>query len=264
MNRVIVLLKDAVDLSELRVDPTTRRPLLEGAKRRIGELDKRALEEALRIKEREGGEVCSLTVGDERSKTPLLEALAMGADKAYIVSIGRGAWIDALTTSILLGAAVRRLTPFDLILCGEMSLDSLSSQIGPRLAELLDLPLVTYVKQLVIEGGRLRAVRDLEDADEVVQADLPAVVSVSREINEPRIPSLMSIMRARSKPIITFDAASLDVPPEIVSGDQSIEIISVEAPQIERKRVIVKGETIEESVEKLVHHLVTEGVLEVR
>ncbi|MBS7652100.1 MAG: electron transfer flavoprotein subunit beta/FixA family protein [Candidatus Bathyarchaeia archaeon] len=263
MNRLIVLLKDAVDLSELKVDPTTRR-ILEGPKRRIGELDKRALEEALRIREKVGGEVCTLTVGDDRSKTALLEALAMGADKAYLVTTGTGAWVDALTTSILLRAAVGRLTPFDLILCGEMSLDSLSSQIGPRLAELLDLPLITYVKQLVIDSGRLRAVRDLEDADEVVQAELPAVVTVSREINEPRIPSLMSIMRAKTKPIITFDAASLDVPPEMVLEAQSIEIIGVEVPQVERKRVIVKGETIEESVEKLVHHLISEGVLEVR
>lgn len=264
MNRIIVLLKDAVDISELKVEPATRRPLLEGAKRRIGELDKRALEEALRVKEKKGGEVCTLTVGDEGSKTALLEALAMGADKAYIVDVGKAAWVDALTTSILLEAAVRRLSPFDLILCGEMSLDSLSSQIGPRLAELLDLPQVTYVKQLVVDEGGLRAVRDLEDADEVVQAELPAVVSVSREINEPRIPSLISIMRAKSKPIITFDAASLDVSPEMVSGAQSIEIISVEVPQVERKRIFVKGETIEEAVEKLAHHLMSEGILEGR
>lgn len=262
MNRIIVLLKDAVDPSELKIDPATRRPLLEGVKRRIGELDKRALEEALRIREREGGEVCTLTVGDERSKTALLEALAMGADKAYIVNIGAGAWVDALTTSILLEAALRKLSPYELILCGEMSLDSLSSQIGPRLAELLDLPQVTYVKQLVVEGNRLRAIRDLEDADEVVQAELPAVVSVSREINEPRIPSLMSIMRAKSKPIITFDIASLDIPPEDIPEAQSIEVIGVEAPRVERKRMIVKGETIEEAVEKLVQHLVSEGVLE--
>lgn len=262
MNRIIVLLKDAVDLSELKVDPTTRRPLPEGARRRIGELDKRALEEALRIREKVGGEVWTLTVGEERSRASLLEALAMGADKAYIVTLGNARWVDALTTSILLGAALRRLEPYDLILCGEMSLDTLSSQIGPRIAELLDLPQVTYVRQLAVEGNRLKAVRDLEDADEVVEVELPAVVTVSREINEPRIPSLMSIMRAKSKPIVTLDAASLGVSQEDVAGAQSIEVLSVEAPRVERKRIMVEGETVEEAVEKLVHHLISEGVLE--
>jgi electron transfer flavoprotein beta subunit len=262
MRRIVVLLRDAVDPSDIKVDPTTRRPAIEVAKRRIGELDKRALEEALRIREKVGGEVCTLTVGDERSKTALLEALAMGADRAYLVSVGADAWVDALTTSLLLEVALRRLSPYDLILCGEMSLDSLSSQIGPRLAELLDLPQVTYVKQLAVEGDKLRAVRDLEDADEVVQVELPAVVSVSREINEPRIPSLMSIMRAKSKPIITLDAPSLGLPSEEIPRDRAIEVIGVEALRVERKRVMVKGETIEETVEKLIQHLITEGVLE--
>ncbi len=260
MRRIMVLLKDVVDLSELKVDPATRRPILEGAKRRIGELDKRALEEALRIREREGGEVCTLTVGDERSRAALLEALAMGADRAYLVSV-EAPWIDALTTSVLLEAALRRLGLCDLILCGETSLDSLSSQMAPRLAELLDLPQATYVKHLAVEGGRVRAVRDLEDADEVVQLELPAVVSVSREINEPRIPSLMNIMRAKGKPIITLDAASL-TPPDGISKAQGIEIIGVEAPRVERRRIIIQGETTDEAVERLVHRLVSEGVLE--
>jgi electron transfer flavoprotein beta subunit len=262
MRRIVVLLRDAVDPSDIKVDPTTRRPAIEGAKRRIGELDKRALEEALRIREKVGGEVCTLTVGDERSKTALLEALAMGADRAFLVNVGTAAWVDALTTSLLLEAALRRLSPYDLVLCGEMSLDSLSSQMGPRLAELLDLPQVTYVKQLDVEGDKLRAVRDLEDADEVVQVELPAVVSVSREINEPRIPSLMSIMRAKSKPIVTLDALALGLLPEEISRGGAIEVVGVEALRVERKRIMVKGETIEEAVDKLIHHLITEGVLE--
>jgi len=259
--RIIVLLKDVVDLTELKFDPVSRRPLVESTKRRIGDLDKRALEASIRLKDEAGGEAIALSMGDERTKTALLEALAMGADAAYIVN-DKLSGVDARATSKVLAAAVEKIGGFDLILCGEMSLDSLSSQLGPRLAELLDLPQVTYAKHLELAGEKLRAVRDLKDVDEVIEVELPAVVSVVREINEPRIPSLMNIMRARRKPTVEWDAAALGLSIDEVRASSSVEVVKVEAPVVERKNIVIEGESVERVAERLAEAILAEGILE--
>ena len=262
MARIIVLLKDIVDLNEMKIDPETRQPKTEGIKRRISELDKRALEAAIKLKESGGGEVLALSMGSSGTRTALLEALAMGADATYIVNDEAFAGIDALATSKVLKAAVEKIGDYDLIIGGEMTLDSLSAQVAPRLAELLDLPQVTYVREIELGEGALRAVRDLEDGDEVVEVDLPAVVAVVREVNEPRIPSLMNIMKAKRKPTEEWDADALGLSAEEVKASSSVKIQKVEVPMVERKRIMINADTLEEAVEKLAEAIIGEGVLE--
>lgn len=259
--RQIVLLKDIPDLTEIKLDSQTRAPVVEGVKRRISEVDKRALEAAIRLKEKVGGEVVALSMGDGKTKTALLEALAMGADAAYIVNEPELKGVDTNATSKVLEAAVRHAGDYDLILAGEMTLDSLSSQIGPRLAQLLDLPQITYVKELDVADGKVRAVRDLEDVDEVVEAALPAVVSVVREINEARIPNLMSIMKAKRKPQTVWGAGDIGLDAAEVKSQSYVKITSVSAPKVERKQIKIEAETMEEAAAKLVETLKQEGVL---
>jgi electron transfer flavoprotein alpha/beta subunit len=262
MTKIIVLLKDIVDLNEMKIDPSTRQPRTEGLKRRISDVDKRALEAAIRLKEKNDGEIAALSMGSDKTRTAMLEALAMGADSLYIVNDSGLAGVDALVTSKVLRATVEKIGGYDLILCGEMTLDSLSAQIGPRLAELLGLPQVTYVKQIDLEDGKLRAVRDLEDVDEVVEVELPAVVSVVREINEARIPSLMNIMRAKKKPTEEWDASALGLSAEELRAGSSIEVVKMEAPLVERKRIVIEAETVEEAAAKLADAIIGEGVAE--
>jgi len=230
-------------------------------KRKISDVDKRALETAIRLKEKHRGEVIALSMGGDKTKTAMLEALAIGADAAYIVN-DELTGIDTLATSKVLEAAVRKIGDFDLILCGEMTLDSLSSQVGPRLAELLNLPQVTYTRRLELQDSSLRAERDLEDVDEVVEVELPSVVSVVREINEPRIPSLMNIMKAKRKPTVEWDAAALGLSVDEVREASSVEVLKVEAPFVERKRILIKAESVEEAAEKLAEAILAEGILE--
>ncbi|MCJ7730987.1 electron transfer flavoprotein subunit beta, partial [Candidatus Bathyarchaeota archaeon] len=151
--RQLVLLKDIPDLTEITIDSETRRPKTEGIKRKISDLDKRALEAAIQTKDKVGGEVTVLSMGDEKTKTALLEALAMGADSAYIVIEPELKKVDTNATSKVLEAAIRKIGEYNAIISGEMTLDSLSSQIGPRLAELLDHPQVTYVKKYELSDG---------------------------------------------------------------------------------------------------------------
>lgn len=262
MVNVIVLIKDIVDLTEIKVDPRTQRPILAGLPRKISDVDKRAVEAAVQLKEKHGGKVAVLSLGDDKTRTALREALAMGCDEAYLLKDPAFEGSDTLATSRILAAAIRKIGEYDLILCGEMTLDSLSAQVGPRVAELLGLPQLTYVRSLDLKEGRVVAERDLEEEDEVVEAPMPALVTVVREINEPRIPSLMSIMRASRKKIEEWDREALGLSEgEVGSAGSAVEILEVRAPKMERKRVIIKAETPEEAAERLVEKLMEEGVL---
>lgn len=258
----MVLLKDIPDLTEIKLNSETRAPLVEGVKRKISDVDKRALEEAIRIKESFGGEIMVLSLGNEKTKTALLEAMAMGADSALIVDEPRFADIDANATCIVLKKALESIGEYDLVLAGEMTLDSLGSQVGPRLSELINLPLITYVKKLEFLNGKVKAVRDLEDMDMVVEAELPALVCVVREINEPRIPSLMNIMRAKKKPQTVLNADSLGVNVDEVKAQSHVKLLKVWAPMVERKQIKIEAETVEAAAKKLAIALKSEGVLQ--
>jgi electron transfer flavoprotein beta subunit len=253
-------LKQAVDVSQLKVDPATRQLVTAGAPRKISDFDKNALEEAIKIKEKLGGvELFTLTVSSEDAKAVLREALAMGADKAYFVNDPAVQGIDTSGTAYILAEAIKKIGQFDLILCGETSLDSFSGLVGSRLAELLNLPLVTFVRKLSVEGDAVLAERALEDANETVKAKMPALIAVTREINQPRIPSLMMIMRASKKEIVNWTLSDLNIEKERI--DAKIEVISVVAPKTERKRIMITGETVEEIAEKLAKALIQEGVV---
>ncbi|MCW4050629.1 MAG: electron transfer flavoprotein subunit beta/FixA family protein [Candidatus Bathyarchaeota archaeon] len=259
--RQVVLLKDIPDLTEIKLHRETRAPIVEGVKRRISEVDKRALEAAIQLKEAVGGEIVALSMGDDKTKTALLEALAMGADAVYIVNEPEFKCLDTNATSKVLEAALKQIGEYDLVLTGEMTLDSLSSQMGPRLAELLGIPQITYVKEITAENGKVKAVRDLEDVDEVVEAPLPVVVSVVREINEPRIPALMKIMRAKKKPQTVWDAAALGLDVEEIKAQSYVKITNLAAPKVERKQIKIEADSIEEAAKKLAEAIVSEGIM---
>ena len=260
MKRIIVCLKQAVDVSQLKVDPATRRLITAGAPRKISDFDKNALEEAIKIKEKLGGiEVLTLTVDSEDAKAVLREALAMGADKAYFVNDPAVQAVDTLGTAYILAQAVRKIGESDMILGGESSLDSFSGLVGPRLSELLSLPQVSSVRKLSVDGESIVAERALEDSSEVVKTKIPVVVTVTREINQPRIPSLMMIMKASKKEIVKWTLADIDAQKEKTAS--KVEVLDALAPKMERKKTIIKGDTVQEIAEKLAKALIQEGVI---
>jgi len=260
LKRIIVCLKQAVDVSQLKVDPASRQLITAGAPKKISDFDKNALEEAIRLREKLGGvEILTVTVSSEDPKTILREALALGADKACVINDAGIQGIDTGGTALVLAEAVKKIGEFDLILCGEASLDSFSGLVGSRMAELMKLPQITSVRKLTVEGDMVTAERVLEDASEVVRAKMPALVTVTREINQPRIPSLMMIMKASKKEIVAWTLADLGIPKEKLAS--KIEVLEVLAPKMERKRIKITGETVQEIAEKLAKALVQEGVI---
>jgi electron transfer flavoprotein beta subunit len=260
LKRIIVCLKQAVDVSQLKVDPATRQLITAGAPKKISDFDKNALEEAIKIREKLGGvEILTVTISSEDAKAVLREALAMGADKAYFINDPDVQGVDTSGTAYILAEAVKKIGEFDLILCGETSLDSFSGLVGSRLSELLNLPQITSVRKLSVEGDAVLAERALENANETVKAKMPALITVTREINQPRIPSLMMIMKASKKEIVTWTLTDLNIPKEKIAA--KIEVIEALAPKTERKKIKVTGETVQEIAEKLAKALIQEGVV---
>jgi electron transfer flavoprotein beta subunit len=143
---------------------------------------------------------------------------------------------------------------------GEGSADNYSGQVIGRVAELLDLPQITYVRELSVEGNRLHATRDLEDALEIVEADLPAVVSATSELNTPRLPPLTAILKASKKPVTTWSPSDLGLDAQVGSNAALVKTLSNLAPEQERKQVLLEGDT-DKAVDDLIQALQKEGAL---
>jgi electron transfer flavoprotein beta subunit len=255
-------MKQVVDLQQIRIRRDTREPVLDGLPVLFGDMDKNALEEAVRIKEKHGAKVTVLSVGSAKLKETVLEALAIGADEACVVIDPACEGSDTAASALTLAAAIKKIGSYDLILVGEGSTDNYSGQIGSRLAEILNIPQITYVRGLTIQDRTITAVRDMEDALEIVKATSPVIISVTSEINKPRRAPLTQILRASRKPLNLWSLKELDIAPDKVGVTSSgIQVISNLAPEQERKGVIFEGD-VEESVVKLVGALRKEGALQ--
>lgn len=257
---IIVCMKQVIDLEQIRIKPDTRQPVVEGLPLLLGDFEKCALEEAVRIKEKDGGKVTVVAAGSAKLKDTIKEALAIGADEAVILTDPAFQDSDAMGSARLLAKAVAKIGEYDLILLGDGSTDNYSGEVPPRLAELLDLPQVGAVREIEVLAGAVRATRDLEDALEVVEVDLPAVVAVTSELNTPRLPPLSAILKAGRKPLHVWGADDVGVTAnEVGSAASVVEMLSNLAPMQDRKGVIF--EDPEEGVGELVKALQQEGVL---
>jgi len=256
MVRSVVCIKYAIDVNQLHLDTTE--PSTKNAARKISDIDKNALEEAVRIKEKNGGEVIVLTVGPPEAKEALREALAMGSDQAYLITDPIFDELDTGGTASVLAAAISKLGAFDVIFTGEATIDGFSSQVGPRLAEHLSVPQVAYVRRLTLENGKIMAERDLEDMYEVVEVSTPVLVTVTREVNTPRFPSLMAILAASKKEIKTLTNADLSIQAAVL--ESPIEILELVAPEMKRKKVIVRDKTVAEMTDELARIILSERV----
>jgi electron transfer flavoprotein beta subunit len=256
---IIVCLKQNIDMTQIRIKKETREPVLDGLPFVFGDMDRNALEEAVRLKEEVGGKVIAISVGAANLKETVKDALACGADEAVVLIDPLFTNIDSQMTSKILAKAIQKMGKYDLIILGEGSTDNYSGQVGPRLAEILDLPAITYVKQLEYKDSKLKATRNMEESLEVVESRLPLLLTVTSGINEPRLPSLMQILKASKKPLQVWNASTIGISSTDI-GEKDIHIISNLAPVEQRKKVILEGK-LDENINKLVNALLKEGVL---
>lgn len=247
---MVVAMKQIPDLQQIRM--RNRQPVLEGVPLTLGVIDKNALEAAVNIKEMQGGKVIALSAGNEEVEDTIKEALAAGADEAFLILDDQLEDAGSEIIAGVLAAAIKRIEEVEIILFGEGSGDNYSGQVGSRVAEILGLPQVGYASAIEVIGKTVRVTRSLEDGEEVLDVALPAVITVVADINEPRIPSVTQILKAGKKPkeILTADDLNMKL-------QDKVKVITVSnlAPESQRKQVAVG------SVNELVQALKSENLI---
>ena len=253
---IVVCVKTNPDLQMVRIKD--REAVTEAVPYKIGDLEKNALEAAVVIRDAVGGKVVALCLaeGDRKAAEDIKVALAMGADEAVVIDDPALAAPDQAAVAAALAAAVKKLGACDLLLFGEGSSDNYTGQVGARVAELLGLPQIGYARKVEAADGAVRCERSMDDMIETLEAPLPAVVTVVSEVNEPRIPGLMQIMKAKSKPLQVWSAADLG----LAAPAPVREIVSNLAEEQDRKHILFDGSAAEQA-DAFVNALIKEGVL---
>ena len=209
---IIVCIKQVPETTEVRINPETNTLMREGVKSIINPFDMYAIEEGVRLKEKFGGKVTVLTMGPPQAESALKEAISLGADEAVLLSDRAFAGSDTWATSYTLAAGIRKLKEYDLIICGKQASDGDTAQVGPGIATHLDVPQVTYVKKIEeVKDKTIRVERMTEEGYEIIESSLPLLITVVKEINSPRLPSLRGLMRSKQAKITVFGVKDLEV-----------------------------------------------------
>ena len=208
--KILVFVKQVPDTDDVKLDPKTGNLKRDGVQTTINPLDANAVETAVRLKEKYGATVCAVTMGPPQAKEVLKKALALGCDEAYLLSDRAFGGADTRATSYTLAKAAEKIGDYDLLLFGRHAIDGDTAQTGPATASFLNIPQITLADSVDIQDGWVVCTRALESRSERVRAKLPALVTVCKEINTPRYPTLPNIMKANRKTITVWAAADID------------------------------------------------------
>ncbi len=261
--KIFVCVKQVPGVSEVKIDPNTNTLMREGVESIINPTDRNAIELALKLKEKHRVEVIVLSMGPPQAEVALREAIAMGADKGFLLTDRAFAGADTLATSYTLSLAIKKILKEDnpeekyLVICGAQAIDGDTGQVPPELAEELGIPQITYVLNIDLNGDKIvveRAFRITEIV--IIETQLPALISVYKDINKPRYPSMSGIMKAHEKTRVKELNASL-----LNAGESKIglngsmtQVWKIFTPKIKGDHIILEG-TTEEIVQKLCQNL---------
>ncbi|MGO9645925.1 MAG: electron transfer flavoprotein subunit beta/FixA family protein [Candidatus Bathyarchaeia archaeon] len=259
--KIACLAKYCVDPVNLVFDKPTGRYDFERSPRKINEVDQNAVEEAVRIKATSNCVVHIYSVGPTEAAKPLRELLGMGADKAFLISDPELRNADSHAIADLLMRAIQKQAPYDLILSGYASEDSYAGSVALMLAEMLGIPHVAYASKLSINGRTLTAVREVDGKIETVEANLPVLVTVTRELNTPRYVSALQTLRVPRDALTTIRLPDLGETPEEFASTCLSEMLDPMAVPTNRKNIILDGADSAAVVKKLLDSLRTEGAL---
>lgn len=262
--RAIVCIKQVPDTQELQVDFDAGVIKREGVPLIVNPFDEFAIEEAVRLKEKHGGTVTALTIGPPSADEALRTALAMGCDAAVHLLDGAFDGGDTWATATVLAKAVEKIGEYDVLLFGKATFDGDTGQVAPRAAALLELPMLNFVAKISdidFDAKKVEVERLLEAGREVVRAPLPAAISVVKEINEPRYPSLLGIRKAKKVEVPTWDAAALGLDAGSVGAAGSLSKMErLYRPPARAGGEIVPGEPAD-AAKTLTEKLLDEGII---
>ncbi len=254
--KIVVCIKQVPDTTDVRINPETNTLIREGVESIINPFDLYAIEEAVRLKEEHGGEVTVISMGPPQVESALREAISLGADGAVHLCDRAFAGADTWATSYALARGIRKIGDYDLVICGKQAIDGDTAQVGPGIAVGLDIPQLTYVKKIEEAGeGKIRVQRMTEEGYQVMEGDLPILLTVVKEINEPRLPSLKGKMKAKKAEITTWTAADIEAETELIGLDGSpTQVVEIFSPPPREGGEILQGDP-EEIVDRLLSAL---------
>ncbi len=204
---IIVLVKQVPDTAEVKINRETNTLIRDGVPSIINPYDMYAIEEALRLREKHGGKVTAVTMGPPQAAEALKEAVSLGVDDAVLVSDRAFAGADTWATSYALSMTIRKIGVYDLVIAGKQAIDGDTAQVGPETADMLGIPFVAYIRKIEqMQGNKMVVERLMDEGYDVVETSLPAVITVVKEINTPRLPSLKGKMKAKSLKVTTWSA----------------------------------------------------------
>lgn len=246
---IVICVKQVPGTMEVKMNKETNTIIREGVEAIINPFDAYAIEEGLRIREKTGGKATVLSMGIPSVAELLKDAVALGVDDAVLLSDRAFAGSDTLATAYALSMGIRKMGDIDLIICGKQATDGDTAQVGPSLAEKLSYPHTTYVRKIEeIREGYIRCQRMTEDGYEVVEMPLPAVITVVKEINEPRLPSIRGMMRAKKAVVNVWTADDIDADKNLCGLKGSpTQVVKTFVPVHEVKSEMIEGDAGEQA-----------------
>jgi Electron transfer flavoprotein, beta subunit len=246
---IVVCVKQVPGTTEVKMNKETNTIIREGVESIINPFDTYAVEEGLRVKEKTGGKVTVISMGIPSVADLLKDTIALGVDDAILLSDRAFAGSDTLATSYALSMGIKKLVDVDLIICGKQATDGDTAQVGPSLAEKLGLPHTTYVRKIEeIGDGYIRCQRMTEDGYEVIEMPLPAVITVVKEINEPRLPSIKGMMRAKKAVVNVWTADDINADKEKCGLKGSpTQVVRTFVPVHDVKSEMIEGDPSEQA-----------------
>jgi electron transfer flavoprotein alpha/beta subunit len=207
---IIVLVKQVPDTSEVKINRETNTLIRDGVPSIINPFDMYAIEEALRLREKHGGKVTAITMGPPQAAEALKEAVSLGVDDVVLLSDRAFAGADTWATSYAISQGIKKIAEFDLIIAGKQAIDGDTAQVGPETADMLGIPFIAYIKKIEqIEGKKMLAERLMDEGYDVVETSLPALITVVKEINQPRVPSFKGKLKAKSLKVTSWNAKDI-------------------------------------------------------
>lgn len=255
--KIIVCVKQVPNTNEIKINPETGTLIRDGVPSILNHDDANALELALEIKdENPEAEITVLTMGPPQATEMLQECMAMGADKAILLSDRALGGSDTWATSNALAAGIKKIGTFDLILAGRQAIDGDTAQVGPQIAEKMDLSQVTYVKKFAMRNGEAVVHRALENGYEELEIKFPCVLTTIKELNTPRYMSISGIMRAAKEEVMIWNADDIGVDKEIVGLKASpTNVFRSFTPKPKGKGISVEGDTAKDLAGNLLSDL---------
>lgn len=253
---IIVCVKQVPDTNDIKIDPITNTLVREGVESILNPFDTYAVEEALRLKEAHGGKITAITMGPPQAENVLKDVVALGVDEIVLLSDRKFAGADTWATSNTLAAAIRKIGDYDLVLFGQQAIDGDTAQVGPGVATHLNLPQTCFVRKIEkIEDGKVTCQRLMEDGHDVVEMTLPAIITVVKEINTPRLPSLRGKRNARNAVAEVWNAESLELDENTIGLNGSpTQVVEIFSPEHHKEGQKFEG-TPEESAQLIIDRL---------